>query len=99
MNSERWVGPITPHQLFVASSFNQHLFAMDVFRHAGISVTSNRPIKRCAIFEGNAFVSATLGTFNILQRLMTMKVKMAVVIKQETSNLDMLCSSEHLAYF
>ena len=67
---------------------------MDVFKCGNVTVTFNRRMQRFGFIENDSFVSATITTFKIIFKLLGMKEHLSILIKQESSAVDMLCNAE-----
>ena len=67
---------------------------MDVFKCGNVSVTFNRRMQRFGFVENDSFVSATIKTFKIILKLLGMKEHLSILIKQDSSAVDMLCNAE-----
>ena len=67
---------------------------MDVFKCGNVTVTFNHRLQRFGFIENDSFVSATITTFKIILKLLGMKEHLSILIKQESSAVDMLCNAE-----
>ena len=67
---------------------------MEVYRDNGVVSTYTRAIKRFAFTEGDLFISATIPTFKILLKILGMKQHMSIVMRQDSSSVDLLVNSE-----
>lgn len=67
---------------------------MDIFRSGSVAVTYNNSIRRFAFIDANAFISATIPTFKIILKLLGMQQHMSILIRQDTSSVDLLCNTQ-----
>jgi hypothetical protein len=63
---------------------------MEVYRDNGIVLSYTRAIKRFAFTEGDLFISASIPTLKILLKNLGMKQDMSILIRQESSSIDLL---------
>jgi hypothetical protein len=67
---------------------------MEVFRDNGVVLTYYRAIKRFAFSEGNSFISTTIPTFKVLIKILGIKQDISIVMREDSSSVDLLVNSE-----